>query len=86
MDSSEGRWYYGYRFYELTRAQGPELPLYIELAHRPSRHDSVLGYLALAAYARTGHTAEKVLLDSARGNAPPMPRCARLWAGSHSPT
>ena len=69
-DSSEGCWYYGYRFYEMTQAEGPELPLYIELAHRPSRHDSVLGYLALAAYARMGHKAQKVLLDSAHDNAP----------------
>ncbi|MGC8489182.1 MAG: transposase [Clostridia bacterium] len=69
-DSSKGRWYYGYRFYELTQAAGPELPLYVEIAHRPSRHDSVLGYLALSAYAQSGHRANKVLLDSAHDNAP----------------
>lgn len=40
----------------------------IRRAHRPSRHDSVLGYLAPATYAQSGHEAEKGIFDSAHDN------------------
>lgn len=66
--SHQGRWYYGYRFYELTSAKGAELPFYIEMP-KASRHDSVTGYLTLAHFT-AAHPLASARLDSAHDNPP----------------
>jgi hypothetical protein len=70
-ESSEGRWVYGYRFYELTSASGAELPLCIGLPSRPMQHDSITGYVVLHQYHQLiGRPLAAGILDSAHDNEP----------------
>lgn len=70
-ESSEARWVFGYRFYELTSASGAELPLAIGLPSKPQQNDAITGYVVFHQYRQlTGRPIAKGLFDSAHDNEP----------------
>ena len=70
-ESSEGRWVFGLRFYELTSARGDELPLAIGMPTKPQQNDAITGYVCLHQYHQlTGRPIYAAYLDSAHDNLP----------------
>ena len=70
-ESSEGRWVFGLRFYELTSARGQELPLAVGMPTKPQQNDAITGYVCLYQYHQlTGRPIYAAYFDSAHDNTP----------------
>lgn len=70
-ESSEGRWIYGFHFYEFTSARGAELPVCIGMPTKPQQNDAITGYVCLWQYHQLiGRPIHSDRLDAAHDNDP----------------